>query len=57
MKAADLCRRIAPENSDSYIIKGLALMQLKKKDEGLQALQKAKELGDERADEFIKKYK
>ena len=57
VKAADLCLRIAPENSDSYIIKGLALMQLKKKDEGLQALQKAKELGDERADEFIKKYK
>lgn len=57
IKAADLCLKYAPDNSDSYIIKGLALIQLKKNAEGLAALQKAKELGDTRADELIKKYK
>lgn len=57
VKAADLCLQVAPESSDSYIIKGLALIQMKKKNEGLQALQKAKELGDARAEGLIKKYK
>ena len=57
IKTADLCLKYAPDNSDSYIIKGLALIQLKKTAEGLEALQKAKELGDSRADELIKKYK
>ena len=57
VKAADLCLNIAPENTDSYIIKGLALIQMKKKEEGLQALNKAKELGDSRADALISKYK
>ena len=57
IKTADLCLKYAPDNSDSYIIKGLALIQLKKNAEGLEALQKAKELGDSRADELIKKYK
>lgn len=57
VKAADLCLQIAPESTDAYIIKGVALMQLKKKEEGMQALNKAKEMGDTRADELIKKYK
>lgn len=57
VKAADLCLRVAPESTDSYIIKGVALIQLNKKEEGMQALEKAKELGDSRADDMIKKYK
>lgn len=57
VKAADLCLNIAPESTDAYIIKGIALIQLKKKEEGLQALNKAKELGDSRAEGLIEKYK
>lgn len=57
VKAADICLQMAPDNSDSYIIKGLALIQLKKKEEGMAALAKAKELGDARADDLMKKYK
>lgn len=57
VKAADLCLSVAPESTDAYVIKGLALIQLKKKEEGLAALQRAKELGDSRGEELIKKYK
>ena len=54
---ADLGLRIAPNYPDLYLIKGLALVNDNKKNEGLAALNKAKELGDTRADELIKKYK
>ncbi len=54
---ADLGLRIAPNYPDLYLIKGLALVNDNKKAEGLAALNKAKELGDTRADELIKKYK
>lgn len=57
LKAADLCLAVAPQSTDAYLIKGIALIQLKRKDEGMAALQKAKELGDPRADEMMKKYK
>lgn len=57
VKAADLCLSIAPESTDAYVIKGIALIQLKKKEEGMAALQKAKELGDSRGEELMKKYK
>ena len=57
VKAADLCLGIAPESTDAYVIKGLALIQMKKKEEGFAALQKAKELGDSRGEELMKKYK
>lgn len=42
--------------SDLYIIKGMALCEMKKNDKGLEALTKAKELGDNRAEKLIKKY-
>ena len=49
--------RVAPNYPDLYLIKGLALVNDNKKAEGLAALNKAKELGDTRADDLIKKYK
>jgi len=54
---ADLGLSIAPNYPDLYLIKGLALVNNNKKNEGLAALNKAKELGDTRADDLIKKYK
>lgn len=57
VKTADLCLQLEPKSTDAYIIKGLALIELKKKDEGIEALQKAQELGDARAEGYIKKYK
>ena len=54
---ADLSLRVAPNYSDLYLIKGLALINDNKKADGMAALNKAKELGDARADELIKKYK
>ncbi len=56
IKAADLCIRIAPNYPDAYIVKGLALIHSGKKAEGLQALEQAKDLNDERAQPLIEKY-
>lgn len=41
---------------DLFIIKGVALCELKQKETGLEALKKAQELGDSRAEDLIKKY-
>ena len=57
IRTCDLCLHIDSEYADPYIIKGVALAQLNRKDEALQALQKAKDLGDERAEPLIEKYK
>jgi tetratricopeptide (TPR) repeat protein len=57
VKAADLCLRVAPDNTDALIIKGVALSMNGKKAEGLESLKKADELGDERAKEMMEKYK
>lgn len=57
IKSADLCIRIAPEFPDAYLIKGLALIHKKDKSNGLQMLEKARGLGDSRAQELIDKYK
>lgn len=56
IRTADLCIRVAPDESDAYIIKGLALILDKQKAEGLKCLGKAKQLGDERAQGLIDKY-
>lgn len=53
---ANRCIQLSPDYPDAYIILGLAQIQLKDKAAGLKALQKAKELGDPRAEELIKKY-
>lgn len=57
IKTADLCIAIAPSYADAYLIKGLAQVRNKHKKEGLETLNKAKELGDARAKDFINKYK
>lgn len=57
IKTSDLCMQINPDGTDAYIIKGVALMQLKRKPEAMECFKKAKELGDERADGYIEKYK
>lgn len=57
VKTADLCLQLDADNTDALLIKGLALVGLKKKPEAMECLQRAKTLGDQRADEYIKKYK
>jgi predicted negative regulator of RcsB-dependent stress response len=58
VKTCDLALTIkgADQISDLFIIKGIALCEQKKTAEGLDALKKAQELGDSRAEELIKKY-
>lgn len=57
VKTADLGMRLTQDYADLYIIKGIALCELKKTAEGLPLLEKAKALNDPRADELIEKYK
>lgn len=52
----DMGLRIADEYADLYVVKAVALAQTGRKEEAKQALEKAKELGDERADAYIEKY-
>ena len=57
VKTCDLALTIkgADQISDLFIIKGIALCEQKKTAEGLDALKKAQELGDSRAEELILK--
>ena len=57
IQTADMGIAVQPDYSDPYIIKGIAQGELKQKAEALKTLQKAHELGDERAQDLIKKYK
>lgn len=57
IKSADICTKLAPEYADGYILLGVSNMASNHKEEGKAALLKAKELGDARADEYLKKYK
>lgn len=58
VKTCDMALAIdgADKVSDFFIIKGIAFCELKQKEAGLEALKKAQELGDERAEDLIKKY-
>lgn len=58
VKTCDMALTIdgADKVPDFFVIKGIALCELKQKEAGLEALAKAKELGDERADGLITKY-
>lgn len=49
--------KMDPENAPAYRMLGYAQIQNKEKDKGLANLQKAKDLGDEVADELLQKYK
>ena len=57
MSAAKQCIALAPEYADGYLLLGLLQIELKQKDEALKNLEKAKELGDTRAEGYIKKMK
>lgn len=48
--------RLAPEQADGHLLLGLGLCAKDQKQEGLQHLQKAKELGHEQAQSLIDKY-
>ena len=50
------CIDVAPDHSDGYLFLGLAQCLKGEKTEGVKNLQKAKELGDEQADDLIAKY-
>lgn len=56
VSAATYCTKIAPESSTGYTLLALALARQGKKDEAKQNFLKAKELGDEKADELMQKY-
>lgn len=56
VRTCDLALSLTDKYADIYLIKGIALCELKKKEEGLEALRKAQELGDPRAADQIKKY-
>jgi tetratricopeptide (TPR) repeat protein len=56
-QAADLCIKVAPNYTDAYLIRGIALVKSNHKEDGMASLEKAKELGDTRAQGFIDKYK
>lgn len=53
--AQETLRRL-PENPDCYKIMGIAYGELGKQAQAVEALAKARELGDETADEYLKKY-
>ena len=57
IRTADLCIALEPNYADPYIVKGIAQGELAQKAEALKTLQKARELGDERADALMEKYK
>ena len=57
IRTADMGIAVAPEYADPYIVKGVALGELKRKSEAVETLRKAQELGDERAKGLIEKYK
>lgn len=58
ISAATACTQIAPEYPDGYLLLGLLQIESgKDKENGIKNLEKAKELGDPRAENYLKKYK
>ncbi len=57
IKAAEACIQLAPEYADGYLLLGIMQAETGKKTEAKKNLEKAKELGDTRAEEYLKKYK
>ena len=56
-KAAQRCTELAPEYPDGHLLLGIAQLELGKKETARLSLLKAKELGDKRADEYLKRIK
>lgn len=57
IKAAKRCIELDPNYPDAYLILGIAQVETGKKAEGIQNIEKAKQLGNTQADNFLKKYK
>lgn len=57
ISAASHCIELAPEYADGYLLLGLLQKEKNMKAEALKNLEKAKQLGDPRAEEYIKKMK
>jgi len=57
IKAAEACIELAPEYADGYLLLGIFHAEKGNKAEAKKNLLKAKELGDTRVDEYLKKYK
>lgn len=57
IKTSEMCIAIAPEYADPYIIKGIALAESGQRESAIETFNRAKELGDERADALMEKYK
>ena len=55
-ETANEIKTLEPDNSDGYLFLGLSQCMKGKKKEGLENLQKAKELGYPQADKLIEKY-
>ncbi len=57
ISAATHCTELAPDYADGYLLLGLAQIENGLKADGIKNLEKAKELGDPRADEYLQKNK
>ncbi len=57
VRTCELCLSRTDEYADVYIVYGIALYQLERKEEAVKALERAKALGDERADLYLEKYR
>ncbi len=55
-KAAQACIELAPEYADGYLLMGILCGESGDKVEAKKNLEKAKELGDTRAEEYLKKF-
>ena len=56
LESAQECLRLDPQGSDGYLMSGIALCAKGDKAQGLQNLNRAKELGNSQAQSFIEKY-
>lgn len=56
LESAQECLRLNPEGSDGYLMTGIAQCAKGNKQQGMQNLNKAKELGNSQAQTFIDKY-
>lgn len=57
IKAAESCIKLAPEYADGYLLLGVLQAEKGNTAEAKKNLEKAKELGDTRTEEYMKKYK
>lgn len=57
IETTDLALKLIDSYPDIYIIRGIAFGEMGEKEKAHEALLKAKELGDERADKLLEKYK